>query len=260
MGFPKDIADFMAKYGVTADEVWKIPQGNAHAIKHKALERVAAEQNIVWERPAMLECNSEAGIAALCVFGRLGERTEWSIGEAVISDQSRPWGNYRVSGKQAAYVYAMAEKRAKDRVILKLLQVHGALYSEDELSQRTDDPANDTEQPNGGPPANAPKRTKAERETPDDPRYSVDDDGNPINNIPWGDVSIERLPATEARADAKRAGDELIAHNASGALLKWGRIMGNRVDSWPLAWSVQFRNRFEEHKNYLIAKEQQEAA
>ena len=40
--------------------------------------------------------------------------------------------NYRVSGKQAAYVYAMAEKRAKDRVILKLIELHGLVYSEEE--------------------------------------------------------------------------------------------------------------------------------
>ncbi len=43
--------------------------------------------------------------------------------------------NYRVSGKQAAYVYAMAEKRAKDRVILKLIELHGLVYSEEEADE-----------------------------------------------------------------------------------------------------------------------------
>lgn len=103
-------------------------------------------------------------------------------------------------------------------------------------------------------------KTKAERETPDDPRYQVDADGNPVANIPWGDPSIERLPAMQARADAGRAGEELVKHNTVKGLLAWGKIMGNRVDSWPEYWSVRFRNQFEEHKNYLIAKEQQEAA
>jgi hypothetical protein len=55
----------------------------------------------------------------------LGEAQEWSIGEARIGL------NYQVSGKQAGYPYAMAEKRGKDRVILKLAKLHGA-YSEDE--------------------------------------------------------------------------------------------------------------------------------
>jgi hypothetical protein len=40
-----------------------------------------------------------------------------------------------VSGKQAAYVYAMAEKRAKDRVILKLIELHGLVYSEEEADE-----------------------------------------------------------------------------------------------------------------------------
>jgi hypothetical protein len=59
----------------------------------------------------------------------MGDRVEWSIGEALIGV------NYRVSGKQAAYVYAMAEKRAKDRVILKLIELHGYVYSEEEADE-----------------------------------------------------------------------------------------------------------------------------
>jgi hypothetical protein len=57
------------------------------------------------------------------------ERVEWSIGEALVNV------NYRVSGRQAGYVYAMAEKRAKDRVILKLLELHGLVYSEEEADE-----------------------------------------------------------------------------------------------------------------------------
>jgi len=74
--------------------------------------------------------------AVILVSGRMGDRTEWSIGEALINV------NYRVSGKQAAYVYAMAEKRAKDRVILKLVGLHGFLYSEEEADEfKTSRPA-----------------------------------------------------------------------------------------------------------------------
>jgi hypothetical protein len=50
--FPREIAEFMATHGVLADEVWKIPQGNAYAIKHKALERVAAKVGVTYERTA----------------------------------------------------------------------------------------------------------------------------------------------------------------------------------------------------------------
>ena len=44
-----------------------------------------------------------------------------------------------------SYFYAMSEKRAKDRVILKLLASHGALYSEaeaDEFTQPRQPPSN----------------------------------------------------------------------------------------------------------------------
>jgi len=78
---------------------------------------------------------AERDEAVIQVTGRMGDRVEWSIGEALIGV------NYRVSGKQAAYVYAMAEKRAKDRVILKLTGIHGLVYSEDEMSGEDRAPA-----------------------------------------------------------------------------------------------------------------------
>jgi hypothetical protein len=49
--FPKEIAEFMARYSVSFDEVWKIPQGNAYAVKHKALERVAANRISTFDLP-----------------------------------------------------------------------------------------------------------------------------------------------------------------------------------------------------------------
>jgi hypothetical protein len=91
----------------------------------------------------------------ILVTGRLpspeGERREWSIGEALIGT------NYRVSGKQAAYVYAMAEKRAKDRVILKLIELHGLVYSEEEADEFKDSarPAPRAEAPATPAPARA---------------------------------------------------------------------------------------------------------
>src|SRR3954467_9953597 len=59
----------------------------------------------------------------------MGERTEWAIGEAPVN------ANYRVSGRQAPSGDALAEKRAKDRVILKLVGLHGLLYSEEEADE-----------------------------------------------------------------------------------------------------------------------------
>lgn len=122
----KHIADILAKYGEPlAGNVWRV-QGTA-VIYHKALERIAAHAGITWEKPEIVR--AERDEAVILVSGRMGDRSEWSIGEALINV------NYRVSGKQAAYVYAMAEKRAKDRVILKLVGLHGFLYSEEEADE-----------------------------------------------------------------------------------------------------------------------------
>ena len=129
----KQIADILAKYGEPlAGNVWRV-QGTA-VIYHKALERIAAQAGIVYDKPEIIR--AERDEAVILVSGRMGDRTEWSIGEALINV------NYRVSGKQAAYVYAMAEKRAKDRVILKLVGLHGFLYSEEEADEfKTSRPA-----------------------------------------------------------------------------------------------------------------------
>jgi hypothetical protein len=116
----------LAKFGEPmAGNVWRV-QGTA-VIYHKALERIAAHAQIQFETPSIVR--AERDEAVILVTGRMGERLEWSIGEALIGV------NYRVSGKQAAYVYAMAEKRAKDRVILKLIELHGLVYSEEEADE-----------------------------------------------------------------------------------------------------------------------------
>jgi hypothetical protein len=107
---------------------WKV-QGTP-VLHHKALERIAAKARITFDVPTVIR--AERDEAVMMVVGHMpateqGEaRTEWSVGECLVNV------NYRVSGKQAAYVYAMAEKRAKDRVILKLIGLHGLAYSEEE--------------------------------------------------------------------------------------------------------------------------------
>ncbi len=150
----KPPTEFMNKYKIDADEVWEVRAGGAWAVKHSALERVAAEQNIEFEVPKIIEANGADKIATMLVVGKLKDRTEWSIGEAAPHNCKN------------AYTFAMAEKRAKDRVILKLLNSHGAVYSDAE--------ADDFAQTNGnGKATTLPKKdakeiyTKMQREVQD---------------------------------------------------------------------------------------------
>ena len=118
----KKIAEALAKFGEPmAGNVWRV-QGTV-VIYHKTLERIAAQAQIQFETPTIVR--AERDEAVILVTGRMGDRVEWSIGEALVGI------NYRVSGKQAAYVYAMAEKRAKDRVILKLIGLQDVVPSEE---------------------------------------------------------------------------------------------------------------------------------
>jgi len=89
-------------------------------ILHAALERIADHNNIVFEPPEIIEAQSQAKIAVLCVRGSMDGLNAWSIGEATPANNKNE------------YPWAMAEKRAKDRVILKLIGASGFVYSEEE--------------------------------------------------------------------------------------------------------------------------------
>lgn len=133
----RQIAEMLEKYGEEWNDatVWRV-QGTA-VIGHKPLERIAAKAGIVFRPPTILR--AERDEAVILVTGAIGDneefREEWSIGEALIVREGTVGGNYKVSGKQASYPYAMAEKRAKDRVILKLVNLHGLAYSEEEADE-----------------------------------------------------------------------------------------------------------------------------
>jgi hypothetical protein len=219
MGKPPNerVQDFMKTYGVNADEVWEVRAGTGnYSIKHGALERIAAEQKITFETPLMLEFHAGEKIAVLCVTGKKGDRTEWSIGEAA------PYNN------KNAYPFAMAEKRAKDRVILKLLNTHGTIYSEEELDD---------------------KRQYTHGTRPDDifPSVEYGAHGEPVDNIPLGDDRIERMPKAKARTDYAAAQAEMYAIKDASALKKWGETNANRIASYPTDWQETLRGQFAEH-------------
>lgn len=89
-------------------------------IYHKYLERIADKNGITFDAPQILACDLDKKAAAICVTGHLGDRSAWSFGEATRDNNKNP------------YPLAMAEKRAKDRVILKLAGLSGHIYSDNE--------------------------------------------------------------------------------------------------------------------------------
>lgn len=91
---------------------------------HKFLERVAQKAGITFDEPKIF--NLQLDEIALYVNGHKGDFSAWAIGEASNGNLTKTSKNYR---------WAMAEKRAKDRVILKLLGIAGDMYSEEEADE-----------------------------------------------------------------------------------------------------------------------------
>ena len=116
---PDKVAETLKDIGMTSKEAGWNCHGT-YVLLHKALEKVAVHKKISFKEPTVLECNSEKKVVSLLVTGTMGDKSEWSIGEASPSNNKN------------SYPYAMAEKRAKDRVILKLVGLHGDVYAEDE--------------------------------------------------------------------------------------------------------------------------------
>lgn len=116
------------EYGLSQDDFWQIKQNKQWVCKHAALEVVATKAGIEWLAPVIIEANAPGLVTSMIVTGKLGERVEWATGETNPT-------NYSVTGKQPAYPWAMSEKRAKDRVILKLSGIHGLVYSDAETDQ-----------------------------------------------------------------------------------------------------------------------------
>ncbi len=127
----KQIADILVRYGEPfAGNVWRV-QGTA-VIYHKTLERIAAHTRIRFDPPTLIR--SERDEAVILVTGHMPGEKAGRSGRVV---DRRGAGERELPrlGRQAAYVYAMAEKRAKDRVILKLIELHGLVYSEEEADE-----------------------------------------------------------------------------------------------------------------------------
>jgi hypothetical protein len=133
----QEIRDLFKRHDVplSRDDVWDV-RGNP-VIKHRAMEALAMKVGIIWDKPVIIRAERDEAVVLVsgCLEEGGGKRSgvmEWSIGEAAIGQ------SYQVSGKQAAFPYAMAEKRGKDRVILKLAGLTG-VYSEEEMRQQGPD-------------------------------------------------------------------------------------------------------------------------
>lgn len=94
---------------------------NAVCMKHKYIEIAGQNKGVIIESLDEIEKNSKEGVVAIKCTASLNDNRVITYGEATPKNNTN------------AYPYAMAEKRAIDRAVLKLIGIHGFVYSEDEV-------------------------------------------------------------------------------------------------------------------------------
>lgn len=137
------LVDLLKKYGEDNTAVWDCH--GTWVAYHAAVERMAAKAGIIFDKPEMIINDAEKKTVVICVSASMAEKREWSFGEVSPSNNKN------------SYPYAMAEKRAKDRVALKLLGMAGLVYSEEEAddfkaSKPSPAPTEEQAAPNDPPP------------------------------------------------------------------------------------------------------------
>jgi hypothetical protein len=220
----KAVLEFMEKYKVDSDEVWEV-HGTTWVVKHKALERVATEVGITFDRPQVVICDLANKVACICVFGKRGEHSEWSFGEASPANNKN------------SYPMAMAEKRAKDRVILKLLTCSGEIYSDvDDIPERKN-----------------PHVTRPE-DVVDLVEY--DEHGEIIDNIPHAPPA-QKLRVSDQRPLFAEIQKEAQAFGDSKKFVAWMKDKKtiDRVAVFKPDWQEMFRGVCKEHLTELRKQE-----
>lgn len=203
------LLDILTKFGERPEDALWDCHGTWVAY-HKAIERIAAKAGITFDMPQIIEANTAAKTATIAVRGTMGERAEWSFGEASPSNNKN------------AYPFAMAEKRAKDRVVIKLVGLSG-IYSEEE--------ADDFKPGAAAPPRDGLKTNKQTGRTSSS---SLKQDKSPDN---W-DAFQQELAECQSVSELTKLA------------LSWSAISDR--DVWPTQWHTQAKNMINERREELV--------
>ena len=111
---PQHTLDLLNKFGLDPkkqDILWDCH--GTWIIYSRWVEEIGHVAGVTLEMPEVIHCDVPKKEAVILVRGTMGDRSAWSFGEATPANNKN------------AYFFAMAEKRAKDRVILKLVGLAG---------------------------------------------------------------------------------------------------------------------------------------
>jgi len=115
------IKEIAKKYDLDKSDFWELKRGSLTKwiITHDAVEKIAFQEGIEFGKPELWRNDKDE--VALFGTGILKNRSEWTTGEASAKNCKAP------------YPFAMAEKRLKDRLTLKLINAYEyGIYSDSE--------------------------------------------------------------------------------------------------------------------------------
>ena len=115
------IKEIAQKYNLSKDDFWELKRGTRSMwiITHDACEKIAAKENIQFGAPTIYRDSNQD--VAIVGDAKRGNKIIWSTGEASPNNCKAP------------YPFAMAEKRLKDRLVLKLIDAYQySIYSDSE--------------------------------------------------------------------------------------------------------------------------------
>ena len=206
---PKKVIDLIKELELTREETLWDCHGT-WVMYHKALEKIAAHKGVTFDEPKVIHSDVALKSVVMLVTGRMDQRTEWSFGEATPANNKN------------AYPFAMSEKRAKDRVILKLVGLHGDVYSDTEIDkQAQDDIKARATKEKKDPPNDKPGKTLEEKitETEQDRKDIKDKKKELTEEEKQALTKEERMEIWENWAS--RQIDEFNKKPSQSALLSW---------------------------------------
>ncbi len=206
---PKKVIEIIKELEMTKDETLWDCHGT-WVMYHKALEKIAAHKGVTFDEPKVIHSDVALKSVVMLVTGRMDQRTEWSFGEATPANNKN------------AYPFAMSEKRAKDRVILKLVGLHGDVYSDTEIDkQAQDDIKARATKEKKDPPNDKPGKTLEEKieETEQDRKDIKDKKKELTEEEKQALTKEERMEIWENWAS--RQIDEFNKKPSQSALLSW---------------------------------------
>ena len=117
--YTKDlIATFKNRYKLSGSDFWELNRGGKELmiIKHNAVERIAMQEKMSW---TLTIENFAPDVVVKCC-------AKWK------DNHIESFGECTAQNNKNSFPYAMAEKRAVDRCVLKLLNAHAYIYSSSE--------------------------------------------------------------------------------------------------------------------------------